>query len=654
MLRITALCLTGLFCASLVPAQEDGKRIALVIGNDAYAISPLKNAVNDARAMQKALSLAGFRVTLVENGRKADLEEKIGQFLESLGPDDTALFFYAGHGVQIDNENFLVPTDLSAGNSLAAAKFACISMARVFDELARKRAKKNIVILDACRSNPVAQKYSLEGGLAQPQNAGRETYTVFSTSPGQVATDNPDGNNSWFTEALADLISQPRLTFELNEVFTRVKKRVSDQTEGRQTPWTLSSLTTSFFFHAPADQTAENDPTLVEKWMQDALRREQQGDWSEAIDKINQILKRKPGGGIEQTAKSKLPYLTARKNAQDLYDNHDFAGSSKLFETALTQDPFAIDAAFQGVNSHLLNSELPEAVRLLKSIRVRGNSASFAKANAMLGALAKVYPEAGEELKAQVPQPPPMQEIFASAHLGTPDWDAGNRVVQTSPVDLGRWSKEVIAAFPAQPAPTVATAEPAPATAPTPAPAAPEQQMASVNNAMFHVEINPVGNTRNLSIVKTGAAPVLNTTGVQRPSGVPVKIVTEPPGAEVTVEGDDQHCQSPCLFSLPPAKQVIHVQMQGYRTETRTLNGTPARGELQILLEQEMGSIKLDGSAGNTPVYVNGQAAAQQVPVVLELPTGKYQIRSVQNGKVLTQQDVDVTTTGASTVQVKR
>jgi uncharacterized caspase-like protein len=231
-----------------IHAQDGGKRVALIIGNDAYATSPLKNAVNDARAMDAALRASNFRTILVENARKSDMESKVGEFLDMLGPDDTALFFYAGHGVQIANENFLVPVDFVPGNSLSSAKFSCMSMAQIFDELNRKRAKKNIIILDACRSNPVTEKYSLEAGLAQPQNPGKDTYVAFSTGPGQVAADNPDGRNSWFTEALSEYVAQPALTIEINEVFTKVKKRVSDAIEGRQTPWTISSLTGGFYF----------------------------------------------------------------------------------------------------------------------------------------------------------------------------------------------------------------------------------------------------------------------------------------------------------------------------------------------------------------------------------------------------------------------
>src|SRR5690349_21462261 len=87
-------------CVVALPAQDAGKRLALITGNDTYSISPLKNAVNDARAMAKALTASGFQATVVENAKKADMDRVIGEFLDKIGPDDTVLFFYAGHGVQ--------------------------------------------------------------------------------------------------------------------------------------------------------------------------------------------------------------------------------------------------------------------------------------------------------------------------------------------------------------------------------------------------------------------------------------------------------------------------------------------------------------------------------------------------------------------------
>src|ERR1035438_6579248 len=238
--RISILWVLFLACVLPVAAspQAEGKRIALIIGNNAYSISPLQNAVNDARVLDKALRDAGFQTILRENATKAAMEEATAEFLQQLGPDDTALFFYAGHGIQIENENFLVPVDFAAASTVIQAKFRCFSMAQVFDAL-KNRPKRSIVILDACRSNPMAKDNALQSGLAQPQNAGKETYIAFSTGPGQVAADNPNGRNSWFSEALSDLIAQQGLTIE--EVFTRVRAQVSNETEGRQTPWSQSS-----------------------------------------------------------------------------------------------------------------------------------------------------------------------------------------------------------------------------------------------------------------------------------------------------------------------------------------------------------------------------------------------------------------------------
>ena len=549
MMTMWRIALAGvLSLAATIPAvhaQDTGKRVALIIGNDAYAISPLKNAVNDARAIDAALRASNFRTILLENARKADMETKIGEFLDLLGPDDTALFFYAGHGVQISNENFLVPVDFVPGNSISSAKFSCMSVAQILDELNRKRAKKNIVILDACRSNPVAEKYSLEAGLAQPQNPGKETFIAFSTGPGQVAADNPNGRNSWFTEALAEFVSQPTLTVEINEIFNKVKKRVSDATDGRQTPWTTSNMT-GFYFHPPQNLETENDPTLAEKWFDDAKRREQREDWADAIDLINQIVKKNPGGTLEAAAKSKLPYLTARKQAQERFEAGDYAAAAQQYEQAVKLDPFAIDAAFQAVNSYLLTDRVPESLGLLKAIRIRGTSAATVKANALLKELSAVSKEAGTELQAGIPQPPAIEEMFSGAHFGVPDWDAGARRLQTAPVDLGKWTKDLALAEPA----VIQVAQPVLSSAPPSLPATPESAVA---DAIFHVDLLPAGDKRDLKIRKIGVAPALNSSNVRRPSGVPVKVTTDPPGAELTIDGDaEQHCQSPCVLSLPP------------------------------------------------------------------------------------------------------
>ncbi len=542
-------------------AQDDGKRIALVIGNNNYSISPLRNAINDARLMDKALRAAGFKTILKEDATLAQIDEAAAEFAGQLGPDDTALFFYAGHGVQIEGENFLVPVDFEAANTIIQAKFKCFHLAQLFDEL-RKRAKRSIIILDACRSNPVAESHSLQAGLAQPQVAGAETFIAFSTSPGQVAADNPSGRDSWFTEALADLIEQPALT--MDEVFTRTKSRVKAETEGRQAPWTQSSLTTTFYFHAPSNLQAANDPALAEKWMLEARSREQRQEWAQAINLTEQVLKRKPGGTLEAVATARLPYLTARQEAQVKYDDGKYEDAALAYEKALNLDAFSIDAAFEAVDSYLLSDKLPDAVRLLSAIRVRGTTASVEKANAMLKELAAVYPDAAQVVKADVPPPPPIRELFKDVDFGAPDWNSGMRFVRSTPVELTHWSKAIEAAYP-------------PPAEPATAAAGGDDQAAKIANEIFHVEVNPSAETRDLAIRKIGD-PSQQETGSLILLGAPAE-------AHVFSGGTTAAEQLPATLKLPPGKYEIRtmekgqvlwsqpVEIQAYKTLTVTVEG---------------------------------------------------------------------------------
>jgi hypothetical protein len=562
------LAFLALLAPAIVCAQE-GKRVALVVGNNTYPVAPLRNAVNDARLMDRALRNAGFRTILVENATKSALEEGASEFLQQLGPDDTALFFYAGHGVQIENENFLVPVDFAAANSVIQAKFRCFSMAQLLGAL-KNRPKRSIVILDACRSNPVAQSQSLEAGLAQPQSAGKETYIAFSTGPGQVAADNPNGRDSWFSEALADLIGQRELTLE--DVFTRVASRVSSETGGKQTPWSNSNLTSRFYFYPPADADSAVDPSMAEKWMGEARMREQREDWAEAIRLVEQILQKNPGGTLQVMAAAKLPYLKARSQAQARYEASDFAAAAALDGQALQLDPFALDAAFQGVNGYLLADRLPEAVRLLQQIRVRGTTASLERADAMLKALAAVEPEAVKAMQAGVPQPPPVEEVLSGTLFHVPDFDAGARYLLSTPVDLNRWEKDVTAALtpPAPPPP------PPPDTA-QPLAALSEAEL-KVAQAFLHVEIVPSEDARDIAIRRIGGA-----------------------------------------------------------------GGAPAAS----------GFVQLDGPQAQTLVLMNGMALARQVPARVPLPVGKYEIRIVDGGKILSRGTVEVTAASVSMMTIR-
>jgi len=419
-------------------AAEDGKRLALIIGNDAYSIRPLRNAVNDARAMDKALQAAGFRTILVENATKVAMEKYVPQFLRGIGPDDTALFFYAGHAFQYQGENVLIPVDFEPTGNAIDARFRSFSLAQLFDHLKLSRPKRAILIIDACRSNPVAEGTSLQAGLAMPQNPGREWYVAYSTSPNRVATDNPNGKNSYFTEALSDLVTQPGLT--IDDVFTRVREKVETATKGAQTPWSQTSLTAKFHFIAPKEAEKVTDASLTKKWLDEGLRYEQQGEWQEAIDLFERVVNEEKDGPIRSRASARLPYASARRDAQTLFEQRKYSEAGTKLIEACKLEPFGFSAAIEAADSFLLAEDFDGAANVLAEVRKRAASEGVKIATAMLTEIAPINTIAAAELKRGVPEPPSIRELFASHRVGVPDFASGQAYSrQAQPVEYAKF-----------------------------------------------------------------------------------------------------------------------------------------------------------------------------------------------------------------------
>ncbi len=533
---LVRLAVLAAVLAGVTVAQE-GKRVALIIGNDAYSIRPLKNAVNDARAMQKALAGAGFQTILRENATKLAMEKAVVEFFREIAPGSIALFYYAGHAVQIENENLLIPVDFASSKDLIEAKYRSFSLTQVFEYLRRQRAKANIVILDACRSNPVVEENSLPAGLTIPSNLGKDTYIAFSTSPNHVATDNPDGNNSWFTEALADFIAQPDLT--LDDVMTRVRLRVQSATGGAQTPWSQTSLTAKFYFHPPMNQAAETDASAVEKWYADALKQEQYGNWAEEFELLNRILKQKPGAAVEASVQARLPYVSARNEAQTHFDAGEYQAAYDAYEKALAAEPFDTDSAMEAASTALLFEDLPRAINALQAVRQRGTSTAVSKADSILKELAAIEPSAKQVLERPLPQPPAMKEIFKAHQFGVPDWQAGRRIArQGTPVDYAAIAKQL----------------PPPPEIPRPAenPAVPATESAqqsetqgvgepAVSLADLHVSVESIAGSRDLSVEDFGE----------------INIVSDKPALAVVLDGRLKAKTLPYNLKVPAGKYAV-------------------------------------------------------------------------------------------------
>ncbi|MBA3446079.1 MAG: caspase family protein [Pseudaminobacter sp.] len=234
--------------SSASQAQEaGGKRLALVIGNSAYASLPkLKNAVSDARLIRKSLTTVGFDVQFVEDADKEGFEQSLGSFAGKIEPGSVVVVYFAGHGFQANNENYLVPVDAKLTDALDLPNVT-VSARQILDQVEKTKAAAVIFILDACRDNPfegkgaknIANSDVLSTGLARiaGQNAG--TLIAFSTSPGAVARDGA-GENGPYSEALAASLVSPGQSIET--VFKQTRARVVVSTAGEQVPWESSSL----------------------------------------------------------------------------------------------------------------------------------------------------------------------------------------------------------------------------------------------------------------------------------------------------------------------------------------------------------------------------------------------------------------------------
>lgn len=245
-----------LLCAAALPALAE-KRVALVIGNGVYEgeIGSLVNPPNDAGLMADRLGKLDFEVIKLVDGDQKEMKRAIADFGEKLmqaGPDAVGLFFYAGHGVQIGGENYLIPVD-AAITKEADADIEAVSASGILRQMEYAGNRVNIVLLDACRNNPLTRSFrSGDRGLAR-MDAPTGTFIGYSTAPGAVAADG-NGKNSPYVAALAQELGQPGVPLE--ETFRNVRVRVMAETQEQQVPWDSSSLTGAFYFKPGAKAAA--------------------------------------------------------------------------------------------------------------------------------------------------------------------------------------------------------------------------------------------------------------------------------------------------------------------------------------------------------------------------------------------------------------
>jgi len=249
-------------------------RLALVIGQSAYRSVPaLPNPANDARAVTQLLTDSGFEVSTAADLSQGQMREAVSDFagkVAAKGADTVALVFYAGHGLQIDGENFLVPIDIDPKRE-ADIPIQAVRLNDILNTLTSVPSKMRILMLDACRNNPFPDLKTAGSGLAlvDAKIGAPGTFLSFSTSPGAVAEDG-SGSNSPYTNAL--LAAGKEQNIPIEETFKRVRLAVNKVTEGRQTPWDSSSLTEDFRFSGVSvagPKPAATPKKSVAEWTRD-------------------------------------------------------------------------------------------------------------------------------------------------------------------------------------------------------------------------------------------------------------------------------------------------------------------------------------------------------------------------------------------------
>jgi uncharacterized caspase-like protein len=223
------------------------RRVALVIGNSAYEnVTPLPNPANDAKAIGQFLNSAGFEVILATDLDHDEMIQVLQDFSAKIaerGPNTVAFVYYAGHGLQIAGDNYLVPVDAKIASE-ADVSNAAVRLVDVMATLQAVPSRMRVAVIDACRNNPFSSLKDTGRGLAIV-DAPNGSIVAYSTAPGTEAFDG-EGRNSPYTSAFLRLGNERNLPIE--QFFKKVRLIVNDVTEGKQTPWESSSLTSDFYF----------------------------------------------------------------------------------------------------------------------------------------------------------------------------------------------------------------------------------------------------------------------------------------------------------------------------------------------------------------------------------------------------------------------
>lgn len=304
---------TTLLAASLLLTHSAWAQLALVIGNGSYKQAPLENPANDARAISKSLKDSGFSVTEVIDQDREQMKAAVLAFSSLLqAAKQPGLFYFAGHGVQLDWRNYLLPVNQPFNNADDVRNHA-LDITDLTKGFQTAKNGTNIIILDACRDNPFGSNGTVPKGLTQ-MDAPTNTFLAYATAPGQTARDAGTGANGLYTENLLKEITREGAKIE--DVFKRVRLNVRLQSNGEQIPWETTSLENDFYFRRPLSARALSDKDLEEDF-ETQLAQWQQIKLSRDVRVYEDFLGKYPSGKFAELAHHRLERILAVKEQRD-------------------------------------------------------------------------------------------------------------------------------------------------------------------------------------------------------------------------------------------------------------------------------------------------------------------------------------------------
>ncbi len=348
--KILGVCFTLLLASSVFGADAVG-RVALVIGNAAYKSSPLANPVNDATDMAKSLRALGFDVVLRTNITSKQIGRTLRAFRTKIKPGDVALVFYAGHGLQINGENYLpaVDADIVGEDDVPNQS---LSTRQILDVLADSKSSMNLVFLDACRDNPYARSFrSATRGLTR-ENAPSGTLMSFATRPGSVAADGT-GRNGLYTSVLLKAMEEKNQPIE--QVLKQVVRGVTAASNGAQEPWMEGSVTGDFCFGSCRTATIGTSAPAPSPTLRADELLWQSVQNSNDFEELSFYLKQYPNGIFAELAKLRITKIAEPNEVKDELKPPSSGTLNSAREQLKDKQEFSIDWPASGALISLFN-----------------------------------------------------------------------------------------------------------------------------------------------------------------------------------------------------------------------------------------------------------------------------------------------------------